>query len=172
MKLSGKKAVFFAILIGIFIGIFVKIFIADIVLIDGESMEPNFHSGQLALINRLEFGLNKPFSDTLLIQWSSPKKDDVVIYLINDALVLKRVAACEGDLLEFFYDSGYNLRTGEKIFPLTDEQYQKMKDCKSVPPGTILAIGDNSDISIDSRTYGFVSTKNILGKVVCRKKNF
>jgi signal peptidase I len=30
----------------------------------------------------------------------------------------------------------------------------------------ILAIGDNAENSIDSRNYGFVSQKNILGRVI------
>ena len=35
-----------------------------------------------------------------------------------------------------------------------------------VPEGYVLAIGDNYSQSIDSRTYGFVPVKNILGKVL------
>ena len=35
-----------------------------------------------------------------------------------------------------------------------------------VVKGMILAIGDNFENSIDSRTYGFVAQKNILGKVI------
>ena len=51
-------------------------------------------------------------------------------------------------------------------FPLSEEQYENMRTIDSVPAGMILAIGDNSVSSIDSRNYGFIPVKNILGKAI------
>ena len=170
--MKSKIRIFLAIFLGIAIGIVVKIFVADIIIIEGKSMEPRFHSGQIALVNRLAYGLNLPFSDRLALMWSSPKIGDIVIYMIENAQVIKRCVATGGTALEYSYESGYNLHIGDRTFPLTDGQYHRMKDFSFVPEGTILAIGDNRDVSIDSRTYGFVSVKNILGKVICRPTDF
>ena len=172
MKMKGKKRIFLIIFLGIFTGILLKTFFFDIIIIEGSSMEPNFHEGQLAFVNKLAFGLDIPFSSRAFVQWSEPKKGDVIIYLIDDNLVIKRCAATGGTPLEYSYDSGYNLHVDDKTIPLTDGQFNRMKDYTSVPAGTILAIGDNSAVSIDSRTYGFVSVKNILGKVICRPTDF
>lgn len=172
MKLKSKTALFLTIFLGISIGVLIKVFILDIILINGESMEPNFHAGQIALVNRMAYGLNRPFSDVLMTSWSSPKIGDVVIYMIDDIQVIKRCVAVEGDLLEYSSDSGYNLTVEGRSFPLTEEQFHRMKDFGSVPEGTVMTIGDNHDVSIDSRTYGFVSVKNILGKVICKPTDF
>ena len=55
---------------------------------------------------------------------------------------------------------------GENKISLSESQYQRIKYSSYVPEGMILAIGDNYSESIDSRDYGFVSTKNILAKVM------
>ena len=34
--------------------------------------------------------------------------------------------------------------------------------------GMVLAIGDNAEVSIDSRNYGFVSEENVLGRVFAK----
>lgn len=172
MDSRGKKRIFLAILLGIVAGIVIKSFLLDIIRIEGTSMEPALHSGQKVVINRLAYGLNIPFGDSLAFQWSKPRTGDIVIYLIDNTLVIKRCVATEDDLLEYSYKSGYNLTTGERDFPLTEEQYHNLRDCHSVPQGTILAIGDNCNVSIDSRNYGFVSVKNILGKVICKPTDF
>ena len=67
-------------------------------------------------------------------------------------------------------DSDYNyiLKAGDFSIPLSQIQYLNLKDSASVPQGYILAIGDNHEVSVDSRTYGFVSERNILGKVLCK----
>ena len=44
----------------------------------------------------------------------------------------------------------------------------RLKDAAQVPDGYILAVGDNYEVSVDSRDYGFVSVKNVLGKVLCK----
>ena len=41
-----------------------------------------------------------------------------------------------------------------------------MSQYDSVPDGYILALGDNLSESVDSRSYGFVSVKNVTGKII------
>ena len=89
-----------------------------------------------------------------------------VIYYYKNNLVVKRCIATEGTSLEYSSDSGYTLHVGEKNYSLTKLQYNLIKNSPCVPRGMILAIGDNFENSIDSRTYGFVAQKNILGKVI------
>lgn len=167
-----KESSFLSVLIyvsaGIFIGFFLKFFVFDVLHIYGSSMEPSFSNEDKVLVNKLAYGLNIPFSDRLCIKWASPKPGDVIIYMYDNKIVIKRCAATSGTVLEYSYTSGYNLIIGDKIIPLSELQYHRMKDSHSVPEGMILTIGDNYAESIDSRTYGFVSENNILGKVICR----
>lgn len=153
---------------GILLGLILKLFVFEVLHIYGTSMEPAFKNEGKVFVNRLAYGLNTPFKDRLFIKWASPQPGDVIIYMYENKTVIKRCAATAGTALEYSYNSGYNLIIGDKIIPLTDLQYHRMKDSSVVPDGMILAIGDNYAESVDSRTYGFVPEINILGKVICR----
>ena len=96
----------------------------------------------------------------------SIKRNDIIIYLYDNKIVVKRCVAVAGDSLDYSADSQYILFTGGNEIALTAEQYDCMKNSAVVPEGYVLAIGDNYSQSIDSRTYGFVPVKNILGKVL------
>jgi signal peptidase I len=155
-------------LITLTIAFLIKLFVLDIVLVSGTSMMPNIKDGEIIFINKLAYGIVQPFSSSFLVQWDSPKENDVVIYLYNDKMVVKRCIATEFTPLEFYQDSEYNMEVNNKNIPLKEEQFQRIKNSYFVPEGMILAIGDNYAESVDSRNYGFVSVKNIIGKVLCK----
>lgn len=153
------------IVIGVAIGVFLKLFIFDILSVSGTSMTPTIKDGGHIFVWKLQYGIVKPFGVELLCQWAKPQKGDLVVYIYNNKTVVKRCVAIEGEVLEFSTDTGYSLLVGGQTISLTEEQYQRIKHSTTVPEGTILAVGDNYSSSIDSRNYGFVSIKNILGKV-------
>ena len=153
---------------GLLAGLFIKLFVFEYLHVSGESMSPLIDDGETIYVNKLAYGLISPLGDRLLVQWSEPEKDDIVIYLYDDKIVVKRCVATAGDLLEYSFDNGYTLYVGEKAIPLTEIQYANLKKSQKVPEGYILAVGDNYAQSFDSRNYGFVSVKNILGKIICR----
>lgn len=164
-----KKSHFcFMVCVGIFIGVVLKLFVVDLLHVSGRSMMPSIKDGETIVVNKLAYGIVKPYGDSLLVQWSEPKSGDVVIYLYNDKIVVKRCVAVGGDLLEYSINPLYTLEIDGDGIPLNEVQYHNLKDSKYVPDGYILAVGDNYEESVDSRTYGFVSTKNILGKVLCK----
>ena len=161
------------ILAGIMISIFVKSFIIDVFRVSGKSMEGTFSDGQIILVNKLAYGIVNPFGSSLLIQWKKPAENDVIIYLYQDSYVIKRCAAAAGMTMDFLEDSGYSLRMGNgRQISLTSIQYHRMKNCHEVPQGYVFALGDNLSQSFDSRNYGFVPEKNILGKAICRRPVF
>lgn len=162
--MNGKK--YF--IIGIITAIFLKLFVVDLVKISGNSMEPALKDGNLAIVFKLAYGIPQPFGDKLLIQWKTPKENDVVIYLYNNNMVVKRCVAREHTPLEISSNTEYSIIVGEKTIPLNDEQYEKIRYSKKVPEDRIMAVGDNYSQSVDSRNYGFIATNNILGKVLCK----
>ncbi len=166
---SWKIAHFcFVLCVGVFIGVLLKLFVVDLLHVSGRSKLPSIKDGETIVVNKLRYGLVEPYGDSLLIQWGTPAPGDVVIYLYDNKIVVKRCVAVAGDLLEYSINPLYTLKTNGEDIPLTEIQYQNLKDSKSVPDGYILAVGDNYEESVDSRIYGFVSTKNILGKVLCK----
>ena len=142
-------------------------------------MQPAIKDGERILVNRLAYGIAAPFGEKLIFQWATPKKGDVVIYLWNDKIVVKRCVAIGGDKIEILRlddmesssmeisaDSLYTLRAGSSLVPLSEPQYLSLRGVRAVPDGYILAIGDNFAESVDSRTYGFVANRNVIGRVI------
>ena len=108
------------------------------VVVEGRSMEPNFHSGERLLVTRA-FWL-----------FGEPSRDDVVVIRDNEGphpgFLIKRVVALPGDWVPGSIAPG---RT-----PMV------------VPPGHVFVLGDNLAESDDSRRFGPVPISRILGKVV------
>ena len=163
---KSRYKIIFYIFLGIILGTFLKLFVIDSLNVSGSSMEPALKNKEKVLVNKMAYGLSKPFSGSFLIQWSQPKLDDVVIYLHENKIVVKRVVALAGDHLEFSQNSSYIVETNKKKISLTPVQYQQMKNFSQIPEGYVFTLGDNQDNSIDSRDYGFVSVKNITGKII------
>ena len=133
-------------------------------------MEPSIKGGEKIIINKLAYGIVRPHSDEFLIQWGSPKKNDVVVFLHDDKIVVKRCVLIQGDKLEFLLNSEYNrsysiLIDGHSV-PVSNDEYEKFCSCSSVPEDYVFVLGDNYNSSLDSRNYGFVSVKNITGRVL------
>ncbi|MBQ1949479.1 MAG: signal peptidase I [Treponema sp.] len=167
-KTFEKDLIWLCIPVGILLGLILKLFIIDFLHISGHSMEPTLASGDSVLVFRLAYGIPKPFRSTFFVQWSEPDRNDVIIFFHDNKIVIKRCAAVAGDRLDFSYDSGYILTVNNISAGLSPDQYAKMKSYETVPEGYVLALGDNPSDSIDSRDYGFVSVKNITGKVLCK----
>ena len=168
-KLSPvNKSIILITCLGLLFGLILKLFVIEFLHVSGTSMENAIQDRSTVAVNKLAYGLVKPFSDSLLIQWKKPAVNDIVIYLYNDKIVVKRCIACEGQSLEYSENPVYTLKTGDKEIPLTENQYLRFKDIPQVPEGYILAVGDNYGVSVDSRDYGFVSVKNVLGRVLCK----
>lgn len=165
---KDSKLLIFVLCVGLAAGLILKLFVIDILHVSGRSMMPAIQDGDTLFVNKLAFGIITPYGEKLLVQWAEPKRGDVVIYLYDNKIVVKRCVAVAGDSLEYSEDSGYIVRVGDSKISLTQEQFDRMKSSQSVPEGYIFAVGDNYAESVDSRSYGFVSIKNILGKVLWR----
>ena len=163
---KGKTFVFFCIALGVAAGIILKLFVIDILHISGTSMEPTLKNGSKVAVNKLAYGLAKPFRGEFFFQWNRPKLNDIVIYLHDNKIVIKRVIGTSGDQLEFSENSGYTVKINQKEISLTPVQFQRMKNFEKIPEDFVFTLGDNQKDSIDSRDYGFVSVKNIMGKII------
>lgn len=158
----------FFIVVGMLAGVGIKLLCLDVMNVSGSSMEPAIASGSRIWVGKLAYGLVKPFGDELVFRWKEPRRGDVVLYFYNNRAVVKRCVAVAGDRLEFSSGLGYSLTVNEKSIPLTEAQYQRLKHNQQVPQGMILALGDNYRESVDSRDYGFVPVKNVLGRIIGR----
>ena len=153
-------------LLGVFLGLFLKFFAFDVLHISGSSMSPNLKQGDSIIINKLAYGIHKPFSESYIHQYNSPSKNEIVTFLHDNKIVIKRCVLTSGEHLDFLVDSQYYLLIDNTKIPLLKDEYDKLKYAEFVPEGYIFVLGDNYQESIDSRNYGFVSIKDIIGKAV------
>lgn len=167
-KKSHSFKIFPAFCIGILIGLLIKLFVIDTFIVSGTSMTPYLNEGDQVWVNKLAYGLDVPFSEKTFFLWKTPEKYDIVTYMMNNRIVIKRCLGIEGESLEFSNNLGYSVCIADTVIPLTEQQYQKLKHTERVPQKMIFAVGDNYSTSIDSREYGFISVRNISGKVICK----
>ncbi len=126
--------------------------------VDGRCMEPTLHDGQRVLTEKISY------------YWRSPRRGDVVVFIVPDEthdLMVKRVIALPGERI--------SIRDGEvfingKLLPEPYRRYPMhyfMRE-KRVPEGMLFVMGDNRDVSNDSRDWGFLPIRNVRARVWCR----
>ena len=166
-KNNGAKINFpLCILIGLAVAVAAKAFVIDFYRVSGRSMEPSIQDGKFIAANKLAYGLQNPFRAELLFSWNEPKNGQKVLFMYQNYWVVKRCVATGGDRLDFdAQDDKYCLRVNGQEIPLTSIQYHKLWTTRAVPQGYILAVGDNAQISHDSRDYGFVPLRNVVARV-------
>ena len=76
--------------------------IADWNDVPSGSMKPTILEGDRIFVNKLAYGLRIPFTSVRVVQWSAPRRGDVVVFLPPgiDELYVKRVVGIPGDQVE------------------------------------------------------------------------
>ncbi len=143
--------------------------------IDGISMEPNFHNGQFLIVNRFAYcpglhfdisALNIHLEKTWCIR--TPTRGDVVVFEYPKDIsrdFIKRVIGLPGDTVEMrggkVYVNGQLLPEpfgpnpgGTNYGPVT------------VGPDELFVMGDNRNNSSDSRSWGPLPMKDVIGKAL------
>ncbi len=157
------------------------------------SMEDTLLIGDHLLVDKLAYAPSGPVSKHLL-PYTDVKRGDIIVfrYPIDIAQTfVKRVIGVPGDRLRLenkqvylngkklvepytyhkteYIDSYRDNFPGEPnvgIFPPAQVMLERnvVKGEVVVPPDNYFAMGDNRDSSLDSRYWGFVPRKNIIGK--------
>ena len=160
------------------------------------SMLPTLEVGDFILVNKYNYGLRLPIIGTKILSINNPQRGDVMVFKepsnpnIN---FIKRVIGVPGDEIRYINKQLIinnqpipkkhivELRDEEgpyKIFEETidDKSYKIRQDLMLqslrttstwlIPKGHYFMMGDNRDRSNDSRYWGMVPEKNIIGKAV------
>lgn len=153
MKNKVFAEFFYILFFSVFIFIFLLSYVFKPFRIEGKSMEPNFCEGDFVFVTRIFFKINK--------------NDIVVVRNKKKGLAVKRVIALEGDKIEF--RNGEIFVNGENRGKIASGDFNGMLFENSsfiVEKNTVFLLGDNREISIDSRLWGSIPLKNIYGKVL------
>ncbi len=165
-----------AIVIAVILALFIRSFVVQAFKIPSGSMLSTLQIGDHLLVNKFIYGIKFPMNGKVLIPLKSPKRDDIVVFRFpKDRAIdyIKRVVAVAGDTVEIIdkqlYINGeattnpHAQFTTDNIMKATAGPRDNMGPVK-VPEGKIFVMGDNRDNSYDSRFWGFVPLKDVLGK--------
>ncbi len=177
----------------ILIVLLLRSFLVEPFRIPSGSMLPTLRIGDFILVNKFTYGMRLPVIDNRIINVGEPKRGDVIVFRYPDDPsidYIKRVVGLPGDLVSYrnkvLYINGkmmpqmpdgsyigtYGQRlerriedlSGVKHSILINPAYPSVNFTVTVPKQCYFAMGDNRDNSRDSRYWGCVPEKNLIGR--------
>lgn len=153
---------------------FLFCFVLGLGMVPTASMEGTVLVGDHLLLLKLPYGPNVPFTDFRLRQLRTPKAGEIVAFrspVEPGEIYLKRVIAVAGDVVEIHRGMLYvnRLRMPENYAVLHANRrwsWQENIPPLRVPAGQLFVMGDNRDNSEDSRYWGPVPVKNVVGEPI------
>jgi len=173
---SVFREYFEAICVAILLALFIRTFVVQAFKIPSGSMLPTLLIGDHLLVNKFIYGIRVPFTGKILIPIKSPEHGDVVVFRFpKDRSIdyIKRVVGTAGDTVEIkdkkVFINGQAIEDPHAHFtsPAVLDAKASPRDNLGpimVPEQRIFVMGDNRDNSYDSRFWGFVDQRDILGK--------
>ncbi len=179
---------FFPVLFIVFV---LRSFLVEPFQIPSSSMVPTLLIGDYILVNKFTYGIRLPVIRTKVIDVNEPERCDVMVFFpphMNDTYFIKRVIGLPGDTVSYrdkeIYVNGERLQRDPSEDAGLDARYRidaefmggkehlmqidKLRPAADfsevVDPGHYFMMGDNRDNSADSRLWGQVPEKDIVGK--------
>jgi signal peptidase I len=166
----------------ILVVVLIKIFVVNPYRIPSSSMEPTLHCA------RPGPGCEARFSDRVLAnrfiyRFRDPRRGEIIVFNTpplaktkcgSGGTFVKRAIGLPGDVWSevngYVYINGKRLKEPYVKPDRRDFQTVKMSEIppgglKRIPKGYYLMMGDNRAQSCDSRTWGLVPRKNLIGQV-------
>lgn len=135
----------------------IKTFLVQPFKIEQQSMVPTLYPNERVLVNKFIYYFQEPEQGDIITfkDFYAPEQSRVLI---------KRIIATEGDTIEI--SKGKVMVDGEQIkepylIPLKDSSNYRSR---RIPKDSVFVMGDNRPNSGDSRAFGPVHEKQILGK--------
>jgi len=143
-------------LLGVLLAVAVTLFVMQGFCVSGECMQPHLYTGERVLANKLAYQLGAPKRGEIVI-FNYPK-DPKQIYV-------KRVIGLPGETVAIQNGSvsinGKRLPEPYKTFAAHGDMAPRR-----VPSGQYFVMGDNRDVSDDSRYWGDLPRYDIIGEAV------
>jgi signal peptidase I len=129
--------------------------VSERIRVESISMQPTLFPGDYVIVNKLAYRFNHAPQRGDVIVFKYPPDPDAIPYI-------KRIIGLPGDQVHIADGKVYI--NGQ----LTLEPWLKVTTDRggdwSVPEGQLFVMGDNRNNSSDSRSWGFVPLKNIIGR--------
>ena len=176
----GEKSIFWeyaeSIIIALVLAFVIRTFVVQAFKIPSGSMEPTLEIGDHLLVNKFIYGIKFPLTSINLFPWKDPQRGDVIVFIFPlepNKDFIKRVIGVGRDTVSIvnkkLYINGVEVPDPHAVYRenmILPEGLQKLDNFApvTVPKGSLFVMGDNRDHSFDSRFWGFVPLKDVLGK--------
>lgn len=143
-------------LLGVLLAVAVTLFVMQGFCVSGACMQPHLYTGERVLANKLVYHLSSPRRGEIVI-FEYPK-DPTQIYV-------KRVIGLPGETVAI--QNGFVSINGRRLAePYKTYDAHGDMDPRLVPKSQYFVMGDNRDVSDDSRYWGELPRYDIIGKAV------
>jgi len=167
-----------AILLAIVIAFFIRTFVIQAYKIPSGSMKPTLQIGDHILVTKFNYGVRLPLIRSTLIPAGTPERGDIVVFIYPEDRskdFIKRLIGLPGDTIEIRdkqillnglpWSDANGVYVDNLMIPGNVQPRDNLGPV-TVPQGSIFVMGDNRDESYDSRFWGFVPMKDVLGKAL------
>lgn len=158
------------IVIALIISIPIRVFIAEPFIVDGASMDPSFATGQFLIVDRLTY------------RFENPKRGDVIVfrypnnpstYYIKRIIGLpEEIVNINGGVISISKQTKNGILASSTITikePYIKDSHRSYEDFNAVlKPDEYFVMGDNRSESSDSRIWGPLEKKLIIGRPALR----
>ncbi|MFA6217077.1 MAG: signal peptidase I [Candidatus Omnitrophota bacterium] len=151
----------------------IRIFVVQAFKIPTGSMRLTLVEGDIILVNKFLYGAKLPLADIRLPAVRKPQRGDVIVFIYPENPkkdFIKRLIATEGESIEI-KDGTIYINDRPLLDPVFSKKYYYNRGDYGqegqkivVPKNCYYVLGDNSQSSQDSRYWGFVPEKNVIGK--------
>jgi signal peptidase I len=167
-----------AIILAIVIAFFIRTFVIQAYKIPSGSMKPTLLIGDHILVSKFNYGVKLPMIRSTLIPIGAPKRGDIVVFIYPEDQskdFIKRLIGLPGDKIEIRnkkillnglpWSDDHGVNVDNLIIPGSVQPRDNFGPV-TVPEGSLFVMGDNRDESYDSRFWGLVPMKDVLGKAL------
>ena len=165
-----------ALITALVLALIIRAYVVQAFKIPSGSMIPTLLVGDHILVAKFIYGTKIPFSDKRILVFRKPQRGDIIVFKYPkdpSRDFIKRVIGVGGDVVEernkVVYVNGKPLN--EPYVQHVDNDIRPVgMDVRDnfgpvyVPEGKLFVMGDNRDMSYDSRYWGFVDLKAVKGK--------
>jgi signal peptidase I len=139
------------------IAVLISMLLLPVLRVTGTSMSPTLQNDELVMCSKR----------------SNFKSGDVVAFYFNNKILLKRVIGVAGDVIDIKEDGTVYVNDEPLDEPYISEKAFGECDIDlpyQVPDNRIFVMGDNREVSIDSRssTVGCIADEFVIGRVILR----
>jgi len=158
------------VVIALVIVIPVRYFLFQPFLVNGQSMEPNFENGDYLIIDEISYHFHDPQRGEVIV--FKPPASPALSNIKSGTRFIKRIIGLPGETIEIKDGKIFVVKENTEV--LDESQYlpkglETQGDIKVVIPNDkFFVLGDNRQVSLDSRIWGLLPRQNIIGRVYLR----